>query len=100
MQRSKSVDDKRYVKEAIALIDAGKQIKPVRRKRTETPQELQKALRRRKGATAAYSALRPGQQREYAEYTATARRDDTKQRRLEKILPMIISGNGLNDRYR
>ncbi len=27
-------------------------------------------------------------------------RDETKQRRIEKILPMIANGVGLNDKYR
>ncbi len=36
-------------------------------------------------------------QREYAEYIAEAKRG---LRRLEKILPMIASSMGLNDKYR
>ena len=39
-------------------------------------------------------------QREYAEYVSAAKRDDTKQKRIDKILPMIASGAGLNDKYR
>lgn len=27
-------------------------------------------------------------------------RDDTRQRRIEKILPMIVAGVGLHDKYR
>ena len=39
-------------------------------------------------------------QREYADYVAAAKRDETKQRRIDKILPMIAKGVGLNDKYR
>jgi uncharacterized protein YdeI (YjbR/CyaY-like superfamily) len=39
-------------------------------------------------------------QREYADYIASAKRADTRQRRIEKILPMIVAGVGLNDKYR
>ena len=45
-------------------------------------------------------ALSPGKRREYAEYIAEARREDTRNKRLEKIMPMILAGQGLNDRYR
>jgi uncharacterized protein YdeI (YjbR/CyaY-like superfamily) len=44
--------------------------------------------------------MRLGLQREYADYIAEAKRDDTKLRRIEKILPMIGKGAGLHDKYR
>lgn len=91
---------KRYVKEAIGLVDAGKEIKAERRKSVNVPDELTKAMRRHKGATAGFRGLTPGKQREYAEYIASAKRDDTKQKRVDKILPMIAAGVGLNDKYR
>jgi len=91
---------KRYVKEAMSLVDQGKEIKADRTAPVNVPPELQKAMRRRKGATAAFRELRPGLQREYADYVALAKRDDTKRRRIAKILPMIVAGIGLNDKYR
>lgn len=103
MQNAKDIKPaiiKRYVKEAMSLIDRGKEIKADRAAPIEVPDELQKAMRRRKGATAAFKSLRPGLQREYAEYVATAKRDTTKQNRIAKILPMIVAGVGLNDKYR
>ncbi len=91
---------KRYVKEAISLVDAGKEIKAERDKPVDLPNELASAMRRFKGATAGFRGLTPGRQREYAEYIASAKRDDTKQKRIDKILPMIAAGVGLNDKYR
>ena len=91
---------KSYVKEAISLVDKGKEIKADRTAPIEVPDELQKAMRRHKGATAAFKNLRRGLQREYADYIATAKRDETKQKRIAKILPMIVAGVGLNDKYR
>jgi uncharacterized protein YdeI (YjbR/CyaY-like superfamily) len=44
--------------------------------------------------------MTPGKQREYAEYIAEAKQAATKERRLEKILPMIAAGGGLNDKYK
>ncbi len=100
MKDIKAAIIKRYVKESVANVDSGRQIKAKRAQPIDVPQELHNALRRLKGATSAFHALRPGLQREYADYVASARRDDTKARRIEKILPMIVAGAGLNDRYR
>ena len=91
---------KRYVDEAIEHIDAGHQIKADRRKPIDMPSELQRALRRHKGSLAAFRELRIGLQREYAEYISSAKRNETKRKRIEKILPMISVGAGLNDKYR
>ena len=90
----------RYVNEAISLVDAGKEIKAERDKTIDLPDELAKAMRRFKGATAGFRGLTPGRQREYAEYVASAKRADTKKKRVDKILPMIAAGVGLNDKYR
>lgn len=90
---------KRYVKAAAALAREGKEIKADRAKALVLPDELRNSLRVAK-STAAFNALRPAQQREYANYIAEAKRGDTKQRRIEKILPMIDAGVGLNDKYR
>ncbi len=91
---------KRYVREAVRHVDGGRQIAANRSKTVNVPDELQTAIRRTRGATAAFRALTPGRRREYAEYVADAKRPSTKQRRIEKILPMILAGAGLNDRYR
>lgn len=91
---------KRFAKEAMALVDAGKAIKADRNKPLVVPDELQKAMRRHKGATAGFRGLTKGKQREYADYVAAAKRDETKQKRIAKILPMMAAGHGLNDKYR
>ena len=91
---------RRYIKEAIAHIDTGTQIKADRAKPVLVPDELCKAMRRYKGATAGFRALNKGRQREYADYIASAKRDATKQKRIDKVLPMIKAGVGLNDKYR
>jgi len=96
----KSAIIKRYVKGAMSLVDQGKEIRADRAAPIEVPVEFLKAMRRTKGATAAFRKLRRGLQREYAMYIASAKRDETKQRRIAKILPMIVAGVGLNDKYR
>ena len=91
-----------YVKEAIELSRVAKKKSPQKRNvsTVEVPPELHVALRANKKAAAAFNSLTPGRQRDYAEYIATAKRPETKLKRLEKILPMITTGVGLNDKYR
>jgi len=104
--RFQSIDEidvrsiKAYVKEAIGLVKQGVEIKPERKKPVTIPPELQAAFKKHKKARASFEKLTPGKCREYAEHIASAKQDATKQRRLEKILPMIESGIGLHDKYR
>lgn len=91
---------KKYVKEAIELERAGERVAIDRARAVEVPDELTRALAKDKVAKKAFAALTPGKQREYASHIAEAKRAETKQKRLEKILPMIAAGIGLNDKYR
>lgn len=91
---------KAYVKEAIAIVEEGKEIKPERGKPVDVPAELQTTFSKNKKLATAFSKLTPGKQREYAGYVAEAKRAETKQKRIEKISPMILEGKGLNDKYR
>ena len=91
---------KAYVKEATGLQTKGIEIKADRTRPVEIPQHLKAALSKDKKAGASFQTLTKGKQREYAEYIAEAKRDETKIKRLEKIVPMIIAGKGLNDKYR
>lgn len=96
----KSAVIKRYVKEAITLAREGKTIPTDRQRPIVLPPELEAALSQNKTAAARFSGLRKGLQREYADYIADAKRTDTRERRIARILPMIAAGQGLNDKYR
>ena len=102
MQTAKEIKPaiiKSYVKEAIKLVKDGKQVASARKEPLVVPAELKKALRLNKTAGNKFKSLRLGLQREYTDYVADAKREDTKLRRIEKILPMIIAGAGLHDKY-
>jgi uncharacterized protein YdeI (YjbR/CyaY-like superfamily) len=58
------------------------------------PLELEKALRRRKGAIAAYRALPASQKKQYIYWLQTAKREETLQRRVEKIVNEV-TGEGV-----
>ena len=62
--------------------------------------KIKKALTKNAKARKGFEQLRLGLQREYTDHIASAKRDETKQKRLEKILPMIAAGKGLHDKYR
>lgn len=90
-----------YIKEAIENQKLGKEITPEKKGKTvEIPQELNTVLKQNKALLDSFKTLTPFKQREYCEYIETAKRDATKQSRLEKITPMIMKGIGLNDKYR
>ncbi len=91
---------KSYVREAIKLAKEGRQIAPSRKKPLLVPAELKKALGANRQASENFKNMRLGLQREYADHITDAKRDDTKLRRLEKIMPMIKAGSGLHDKYR
>ncbi len=91
---------KAYVREGISLVKAGEKIGPQERKPLVVPPELKQALTKNAAARKGFSKLRLGLQREYTDHIASAKRADTKLQRIEKILPMIAAGKGLNDKYR
>ena len=98
-----AVDEKRvveYLQAAIDIQERGERIKPERGRPVEIPPELGGALNGDARAKTAFEKLTPGRRREYADYVAEAKRPETKARRIEKIMPMIRSGAGLNDAYR
>lgn len=91
---------RKYVEEAIQNQKEGKEIKPVKNKKVEVPEELLTEFSKDPELASAFKNLTPGKQREYSEYIKEAKRDSTKMSRLEKIIPMIQAGSGLHDKYK
>lgn len=90
-----------YVKEAIENQKLGKEIKPQRtKKEILIPKELSRLLSSNPSLRKSFNTITSYKQREYCEYISSAKRETTKQTRLEKITPMIIKGIGLNDKYK
>lgn len=90
-----------YAKEAIENQDMGRELKPQRNtKPVVIPPELKEALNTNSKLKESFTALSPSHQREYCNYIMEAKRDDTKARRLSKVIPMIVNGKGLHDKYR
>lgn len=89
-----------YLKEAIENRKQGKQLKPEKGKSLIMPEELLLALDNNQIANNCFNALTQGKQKEYAAYIAEAKRSETKQKRIKKIIPMIEKMVGLNDKYK
>ncbi len=89
-----------YLQEAIDNQKAGKEVKPDRKKDMPMASELTSALDANASLADAWQALTPGKRREYAEYIFEAKRETTRISRLEKVTPMILAGQGLNDKYK
>ena len=63
----------------------------IRREQVEIiPPDLEKALRRRKGAIAAYRALPASRKKQYIYWLQTAKRPATQRRRIEKIVEEVL----------
>ena len=89
-----------YVKEAIENQRLEREIKPQRKTKTSAlPKELVTALKSNKVMNNSFNLLTKGKQREYCDHISEAKRETTKKSRLEKITPMIIKGDSLNDKY-
>ena len=84
-------------KKGLVLAPAPSQDK---KSRITIPKALQDALNANSKAKSAFKNLSPYKQAEYVEYIREAKQDRTKLSRLEKMLPMILEGKGLNDKYR
>lgn len=88
---------KAYIYEAVELDEAG--IKVPLKKATEyaVPEEFQKKLNKSVALKKAFYALTPGRQRGYLLYFSQAKQSSTRESRVEKYVPQILKGKGLND---
>ncbi|OOG73185.1 hypothetical protein B0E43_14165 [Algoriphagus sp. A40] len=89
-----------YIREAIRNEEMGKVWKPEKSGEIEIPDYFQQKLDESKELNEAFEALTPFKQKEYIEYLESAKREATQISRMEKIIPMILEGIGLNDKYR
>ena len=88
-----------YIKEAIENEKQGKTIKP--EKKTPILSEFfQKELKANPELAVAFQKFSAYKQYEFLEYIESAKREETKRSRIEKIIPMILNSIGLNDKYR
>jgi len=88
-----------YIQEAISHEKKGLKIKRTKKPLT-IPPELNKLLAENKLLTKSFSALTLTKKREFSDYISEAKRKETKAKRIEKIIPMILNSIGLHDNYK
>jgi uncharacterized protein YdeI (YjbR/CyaY-like superfamily) len=88
---------KAYIREAIEIEKSGKTVPFKKTAEFAVPDELQRRLDRNTRLRAAFSALTPGRQRAYILYFSQAKQPKTRDARIEKCLPKILGGLGLDD---
>ena len=88
-----------YINEAIEIEEKGLVI-PKEKKETIIPELLQNELDKNQELLTKFNEFSPYKQREFIEYLTSAKQEKTQLARLEKIIPQIIEGKGLNDKYR
>ncbi|HEX9981140.1 MAG TPA: YdeI/OmpD-associated family protein [Flavobacterium sp.] len=89
----------KYMNEAIENAKAGIELKP-EKKGLIASEQLEKAFKEDQTLAEAFEKFSPYKKNEFLEYIDSAKREETKLSRLEKIKPMILSNTGLNDKYR
>lgn len=88
---------KKYIYEAIAVEEAGLKVALKKTEDYPVPEEFQQAMQEHAGLKKAFEALTPGRQKAYLFYFAQAKQAKTRMARIEKYLPLILAGKGLND---
>ena len=88
---------KAYIYEAIEVEKAGLQVELKKTAEFEMPEEFQHKLDTMPAMKKAFEALTPGRQRGYLLHFAAPKQSKTRESRIEKCIPQILKGKGLND---
>lgn len=88
---------KAYIYEAIEIEKAGLKVEFKKTREFKMADEFKYKLDRIPALKAAFEALTPGRQRNYLLYFSSAKQAKTRQERIEKYIPQILAGKGMND---
>lgn len=88
---------KAYLYEAIEVEKSGLEVDFKKNTEYAIPEELQNGFDGNPALQAAFEALTQGRQRAYLLYFSTPKQSKTRESRIEKYIPHILNGKGLND---
>ena len=88
---------KAYIKEAIAISKSGLKVELKKTTEYKIPEEFQNVLNEMPDFKKAFQALTPGRQRGYLLYFSAPKQTKTRESRIEKCIPQILDGKGLED---
>ncbi|WP_254063689.1 YdeI/OmpD-associated family protein [Granulicella sp. S190] len=96
------------IRQAAAFIDSGEYTSPIAARRkvvkppklpVEAPSELLAALKKSKKAAAVFAAFSPSCKREYIDWIADAKRQETREKRIATAVEWIAEGKQRNWKY-
>ena len=88
---------KAYIDEAIEVEKAGLKVNLKKTSDFIIPEEFQNKLNGSPALKTAFERLTPGRQRAYLFYFSQPKQTKTRASRVEKYMPQILDGKGLND---
>jgi uncharacterized protein YdeI (YjbR/CyaY-like superfamily) len=96
-----------WIRQAAAFVDSGQYTSPIaarhkvvkQKTSLDTPAEFKAALQRNKKAAAAFAAFSPSCKREYVEWIAEAKRQETRDKRIATAVEWIAEGKQRNWKY-
>ncbi|MBX9996485.1 MULTISPECIES: YdeI/OmpD-associated family protein [Priestia] len=88
---------KAYIYEAIEVEKAGLKVQVKKPEELIIPDELQHKFDEIPALKTAFTTLTPGRQRAYILHFSAAKQSKTRESRVEKCIPNILNGKGLND---
>lgn len=88
---------KAYIYEAIEVEKGGLKVKAKKPEELIIPDELQHKFDEIPALKDAFTTLTPGRQRAYILHFSAAKQSKTRESRVEKCIPNILNGKGLND---
>lgn len=88
---------KTYINEAVEAEIAGLKVNYKKATEFTMPEEFISKLEQVPGLQDAFEALTPGRQRAYILYFSAPKQSKTREARVEKCMPQILDGKGLND---
>jgi uncharacterized protein YdeI (YjbR/CyaY-like superfamily) len=96
-----------WIRQAAAFVDSGQYTSPIaarhrvvkQKPSLDTPAEFKAALQRNKKAAAVFAAFSPSCKREYVEWIAEAKRDETRDKRIATAVGWIAEGKQRNWKY-
>lgn len=88
---------KTYIKNSIDIEKSGIKVEMKKTTEYKIPDEFQLALNEITDLKTAFYKLTPGRQRGYLLYFSSAKQSKTRTERIEKFIPQILDGKGLDD---
>ncbi len=86
-----------YMFEAVEIEESGAKVGMKKTKEFEMVEEFQSRLDQDAALKEAFEALTPGRQRAYLLHFSSAKHSKTREARIDKCIPEIFEGKGLND---